>query len=204
VPDIETVNEQELVQETPNVMWIGEMGLEADADKLVVLVDEFRSGYECLTCLAKDIRSFGEGGATRQVSMVPCPECLGNGKLPKAGNPKLEVKCSECEAKGVVPCPDCGGRGGLVATPKQNESSPTTGKIVSIGPLVPEGKRAAGDRVLFSSYAGTRHDVGAKTREGKERTFELRIIRDDEVLMKIHGVLKLRQLKAMQALYTNA
>ena len=136
--------------------------------------------------------------------MVPCPECLGTGKRLKAGNPNLTVRCSECEAKGVIPCPDCGGRGGLVATPKQNEGSPTTGKIVSIGPLVPEEKRKVGDRVLFSSYAGTRHDVGAKTREGKEKTFELRIIRDDEVLMKIHGLLKLRQLKGMIALHTNA
>lgn len=204
MPDIEPIDEQELVQETENIIWIGETGFEADADKLVILVDEFRSGYECLTCLAKDIRSFGEGGETKQISMVPCPECHGNGKRPKAGNPNLLVKCSECEGKAVVPCPDCGGRGGLVATPKQSEGAPTTGKIASIGPHVPAGKRQIGERVMFSSYSGNRYDVTGKLRDGKEKEVELRILRDDEVLVRVHGILKLRQVKKAMALHTLA
>lgn len=200
----EIIAHEELVQETPNVIWIGETGFEADADKLIILVDEFRSGYECLTCLAKDIRSFGEGGATKQISMVTCPECSGNGKRPKAGNPNLTVKCSECEGKGVVPCPDCGGRGGLVATPKQTEGAPTTGKIVSIGPKVEEGKRGIGDRVMFSSYAGNEYVVNGKLADGTEKQVALRILRDEEVLTRIHGILKLRQVKKAMALHTLA
>lgn len=203
-PKVENLSADELVQETPNIIWIGETGFEADADKLVVLVDEFRSGYECLTCLAKDIRSFGEGGATRQISMVGCPECEGNGKRPKAGNPSITVKCTECEGKGVVPCPDCGGRGGLIATPKQSEGAPTTGKIVSVGPLVAEGKRQIGDRVMFSSYAGNEYIVNGKLRDGTEKQVSLRILRDEEVLTRIHGILKLRALKKSMALHTMA
>jgi|GEM_PF-6030913 len=196
------ISEEELIQETDNVIWIGETGFEADAEKLVILVDEFRSGYECPTCLAKDIRAYGGVGNARQISMVPCPDCSGKGKRPKAGNPNLEVKCSECSGTGAIPCPDCGGKGGLIATPKQSEGAPTTGKIVSIGPLVPADKRKLGDRVMFSSYAGNQYNVTGKLADGTEKEISLRILRDDEVLTKLHGILKLRQVKKAMALHT--
>lgn len=191
----------DLVQATPNAIWIGETGFQADADKLIIRVDEFRSGMECLTCLAHDIRMVS---SDKQVSFVPCKECDGKGKRQKAGNKNIEVKCSECEGLGAVPCPDCGGRGGIIAIPQKEESAPTTGKIVSIGPDVPAGKRAIGDRVMFGSYSGNRYDVAGKRSDGKEEEVELRIIRDSEVLCRIYGILQYRALKRSAALHTVA
>lgn len=200
VVEHETVEEkEELVQETENVIWVGETGFEADADKLIVVIDEFRSGHECRTCLAKDIRMVGPN---RTASFVPCKECSGKGKRPKAGNPDMEVKCSACDGSGSVQCPACGGRGGLIAIPKQSQGAPTTGKIVSIGPLVPAGKRKLGDRVMFGSYTGMQYDVTAKLATGEEKEINLRILRDDEVLTKLYGILELRQVKKAMALYT--
>lgn len=100
VADAEIVAELSLVQETENVIWVGETGFEADADKLTILVDEFRSGYECQTCFAKDIRMVS---ADKQVSFIVCRECKGKGRRPKAGNKSLEVKCSDCEGSGAIP-----------------------------------------------------------------------------------------------------
>jgi co-chaperonin GroES (HSP10) len=187
--------------ENENILWIGETGFEADADKLIVVVDEFRSGHECLTCLAKDIRMVS---ADKQVSFVACPECAGIGRRPKVGNKAITVKCTDCDGKGAVPCPECGGRGGLIAIPQKSEGSPQTGKIVSIGPHVPIGKRKVGDRVMFSSYSGSRYDVTCKRDDGSEAATELRILRDDEVLTKLYGFLKFRNLKRSMALHTNA
>lgn len=81
---------------------------------------------------------------------------------------------------------------------------PTTGRIVSIGPLVPAGKRKLNDRVMFSSYAGNQYDVTGKTPDGAEKAIHLRIIRDEEVLQKIYGILELRQVKKAMALHTNS
>jgi len=194
------LNENELVQESENIIWIGETGFESDADKLIVLIDDFASGYECQTCLAKDLRMVAQD---KQVSFVTCRECGGKGRRPKVGNESIEVKCYECDEKGVVPCPDCGGRGGLIAIPRQSEGAPTTGKIVSIGPDVRKGKRKVGDRVMFSSYAGNQYDVKGKTADGAEKEVHLRILRDEEVLTRLHGVLKLRQVRRAMALHTN-
>jgi co-chaperonin GroES (HSP10) len=196
------IPESELVQESENIIWIGETGFEADADKLMVLVDDFSSGHECARCKAKDIRTRGTGETQKQVSVIKCPECGGHGKRAKVGNKNIEVRCTDCDGEGIISCPDCGGRGGLIAIPKKSEGIPTTGRIVSIGPLVPVGKRKLGDRVMFSSYAGSHYDVSGKTPQGAEKEVNLRIVRDDEVMAKLYGVLTLRQLKSAKALYT--
>jgi co-chaperonin GroES (HSP10) len=195
------IPEAGLVNEEPNIIWVGETGFEADGDKLVVLVDEFRSGFECARCLAKDIRLVGQN---TQVSFVKCEECAGKGKRPKVGNKEILVNCSECNSSGAIPCPDCGGKGGTIATPKNTEGAPTTGRIVSIGPLIPEGKRKLGDRVMFASYAGNEYGLKAKKKTGEEKEITLRILRDEEVICKMHGVLKLKDQKSARALYTNA
>jgi co-chaperonin GroES (HSP10) len=200
VSETTEIHEPQLIEETENVLWVGETGFEADADKIIVVVDEHRSGFECLTCLAKDIRMVG---LNTQVSFVPCKECDGKGKRPKVGNKSIEVKCTECDGAGAVPCPDCGGKGGTLATPDNTKDAPTTGKIVSIGPLVPAGKRKLGDRVMFTSYCGSRYDVKLRLDNGSEKPVQLRILRDEEVVAKLHGrQLELRALKGARSLYT--
>ena len=191
----------ELVQENENIIWVGETGFEADADRVIVLIDEFKSGYECLKCGGKDVRKLHG----QEVSVIPCPDCGGKGTRPKAGNAKLEVKCSECDGEKVVPCPDCKGKGGALIIPEKNEGAPATGRILSIGPLVPAGKRKLGERVMFGSWQGMEYGITGKMRTtGEEKTVNIRILRDEEIACKLHGVLKLKDQKSARALYTNA
>src|SRR5215831_8410647 len=96
---------------------IGPVEFAAEGDILLVIEDEFRSGYECRTCN-------GTGTAS-------CTECQGKGSYEREG---LKFKCSECDGKGEYKCRDCGGKGALLVVPDQSVRRPTTGRGVSVGP----------------------------------------------------------------------
>src|SRR5215472_14269338 len=120
--------------------WIkfGTFEMEAHGDRVIVVQDDFKFGTECVTCGAKDIRMISQ---TDQRSVVPCPECNGNGHYPKKMKDGISVKmkCANCEARGWIICPDCQGTGveeGLIAHPKNREERPTTGTIYSVGERV--------------------------------------------------------------------
>lgn len=192
MPDIETnFNE--------NIIWVGQAGFEAHADRIIVLQDDYRSGLECPRCL-DETKHFVEG---RQASTIACESCHGEGRRPKAGNTDLLVKCSECGGQGWVVCPECNGKGGTIVLGDSQKGRPTTGIIVSIGPDVKLAWER-GTKCIYPSSAGFAYDLKGTTREGKVVDVVLVILRDQEILSRMHGVLESNQVKKSAALHTVA
>lgn len=174
------------------VFRIGQTGFEALGERVLVLVDPFRSGYECTECDGKQ--------------KVQCTDCTdGKSRL----NP--EVLCKSCRGTMSVDCPACQGKGvehGGIILPDVSQNPPRTGVIVSVGDYVGRGVQhlfgsmpietfgerknplKRGDRVLFGTYAG--HDVKLDTTDGRE--VELRILAESEVLTRVHGEMNLRRI----------
>src|SRR5262245_14665636 len=88
----------------------GPVEFAAYGDRLLIIEDPFKSGYECKRCGGKDIRG--------ETSVVTCTECGGAGEYSPGGK-FAKRKCSACEGRGVVACPDCGGKGGLIIVPDE-------------------------------------------------------------------------------------
>lgn len=159
-----------------NVFWVGTVGFEAWEDRILVIEDEFRSGYECTVC--------GESGS------VVCPSCGGNGHSVVVKN----AKCSQCGGDGRVTCAECKGKGVLLAIPEVSERRPTTGKIVSIGPKVKELHRE--QVVLYPDFVGHVMDLSSEDSAGRKHTCVLRVMRESEILCKITGGhLELRRMR---------
>lgn len=160
------------------------MTLEAHADRLVILQDDFRSGYECPVC-----KTTGE---------VVCGNCLGSGKsvVVKDG------KCSRCNGLGKEVCPECKGKGASIIVPENAERRPTTGTIVSVGPKVENFWR--GDSVIYPSFSGHAFDLSATDIYGNEVVAVIVILRDEEVLAKVSGHLEFRRVRKSAALGTVA
>lgn len=202
MPETETkVQVIDLVRQEGNVFWVGATGFAARGERIIIREDEHKSGYECLRCMDKEHRTL-EG---KEVSILTCDACAGEGKRLKAGNDALTVKCSDCEGRGFIPCPDCDGKGtpkGGVIIPDSQKSEPMTGEVVSVGP---EAKvYSLGDRVMFPSYSGHRSKVTAKEKNtDREEEVALRFIQEGDVIAQLYGELELRSFKGTQALYTN-
>ena len=190
----------ELVRQDGNVFWVGATGFEARGERIAIREDEHKSGYECLKCMDKEHRTL-EG---KEVSVLTCEACAGEGRRQKAGNAELTVKCSDCEGRGFVVCPDCGGKGtstGIVL-PESSKGEPMTGEVVSVGPNVHDYK--LGDRVMFPSYSGHRSNVSTRNKvTGQKQKVRLRLINEGDVIAILYGELELRSFDGTQALYTN-
>ena len=112
------------------------LAIQSTGDRIWVLRDQFKSGYECTTC--KGSRYVGA-----------CELCLGSGEVKKQ-------ECRSCKGNGKKECPDCQGKGvksGGLIVPETSQKPPETGTILSCGPDVVDFKE--GDHVVYSSYAGT-------------------------------------------------
>jgi hypothetical protein len=182
-----------------NIVWVGAAGFSAHADKVIILQDDFRSGFECKVCLDEDKRNING----REVTVVRCEECKGEGKRPKAGNEKLSVRCTECEGRGVVVCPECDGKGGTIILAENTKGRPMSGTIVSIGPDAGE-RWSRGEKCLYPSYAGHAYDLKGQTKDGRIVDVVLLILRETEILVRMHGSLEQNQVKRSMALHTNA
>ena len=167
-----------------NVLKLGSMELEAHSDRIIVVQDDFVSGYECLTCKGKQ--------------EIACDNCEGSGKsvIVKDG------KCSKCQGRKAIVCPTCSGKGGVLIIPQNAERRPTTGEILSIGPGVKNFKR--GESVIYPSFAGHVWDLTAIDIHGHEVTVVVVCLREDEVLAKVSGHLELRRVRKSAAMSTAA
>ena len=116
----------------------GKIALRAVEDKIIVLLDKFKTGYECVMC--------GGDGLGRL-----CRACRDT-----PGKDRWAQVCRVCSG---VPtqwlgkdCPTCQGNGSLIIVPENSKALPTSGIIVSVGPKCTY--RKVGDRVLFGAHVG--------------------------------------------------
>lgn len=156
------------IKEEDNVIFViaGQIGLEAIEDKIILLLDPFKSGYECKDC---------DGTGTYKAC-----ECLRAGR--ELGVNVNGRSCSFRDAcsRQVVgsTCNTCKGHGSTLVLPEKAKSMPTTGVIVSIGPHCKI--RKIGERMLFGAHTGY-----ALPFKGNAR---LRCMREDEPLCKIYAI----------------
>jgi len=94
--------------------------------------------------------------------------------------------CSKCIARdkngtayisGFEQCSICKGQGASVVVPQEAMNRPTSGKVVSLGPLCKWLK--AGDRVVYSNMMGN-------CLKFKHKDI-FRTMREDEILVRLHG-----------------
>ena len=152
---------------TENVIFIvqGKLGLEATSDNILILIDKFRSGYECKDC--------AETG-----KYISC-ECERAGH---AGQNRLGGICKYCsgmylERKGKT-CPSCNGTGTTLIMPENARAIPTSGVIVSIGPRCKS--RKVSERVLFGAHTGYYLPFKGNAK--------IRVMREDEIMCKILAI----------------
>ena len=167
-----------------NVIYLGAAGFEANGHRMIVLQDEYRSGFECLKCNA-----LGE---------IECNNCKGSGTSLVV----KDAKCSACNGRGKSVCPECKGQGATMFVPETAQSRPTTGTIVSIGPDVTRFER--GDRVLYMSFAGHAFDLTAKTLDDREIMRTIVVLVENDILCRMYGELDQRSKRAAMALNTLA
>jgi len=170
-----------------NVLRIGPLELEASGDYIILLRDEFRSGYECTFCLGK-----GE---------IKCENCFGSGR----SIVNVDTLCLLCRGGGTLLCPECKGKtvieGGIVI-PEDRQNEPTTGTIVSCGPDVKRHEN--GVSIMFPSYAGHQLKLGGETPDGEEKEYLVVIMHESEAICRVRGHLELRRLKKKVAAHTTA
>ena len=177
LPDAVESPLQKAAHRLPKTYLIGSLGFQAIANKIVVLEDEFQSGYECVCC-------HGSG-------KVVCPGCLGSGQ----SRVNAEVRCSECHGEKQTDCLECNGKGGLLVIPDDQQQRPSSGLVVTAGPdcvILKEG-----DQVLYSNFSGYTIDLD---RAGTKVV--LRIMRETEVFCIISGQVELRTLRHKQEIST--
>ncbi len=161
----------ELVSTNDNVLKVGSVEFEAWGDRVLILEDEFKTGYECTRCN-------GEG-------KVACENCGGSGTLSYGGP---EMTCAVCNKGGKQVCPVCEGKGGLLIAPETAQRRPTTGTVMSVGPTCKYAH--VNESFLYSSFAGYSVDM---TVEDEDVT--IRILHETELLARVKGHLVLRQLR---------
>lgn len=157
-----------------NIIFViaGKLGLEAVEDKILILIDKFRSGYECKDCNETGIYSTCEceregtpGRKIRGKINKTCPFCDGS---EETRNNRRGKTCG-------IPC---NGTGSTLTLPENARAIPTSGVIVSIGPLCKT--REIGERVLFGAHTGYYLPFKGNAK--------IRVMREDEPMCKIHAI----------------
>ena len=168
-----------------NVIKLGALEMEAHGDRILVVEDEFRSGYECQDCLGKrKIKS-------PEIEWLICDSCGGTGKSPVA----LNARCSQCNGAGKLLCGTCHGKGGVLAVPDASERRPTTGVVVSTGPKV-SANITRGESVIYTSFSGHVYDLELPG----DDTIVIRVIQESDILAKVSGHLELKRVRRSVAI----
>lgn len=140
----------------------GQIAMEATDDKIIILLDPFRTGMECKKCNGSGIE----------------PECVCKG----TGVNRLGGICKECNGEPLRfvgrDCRTCKGVGASIIIPESAKSLPSSGRIVSCGPLVKT--RKVGERYLFGVHTGYFLPF-------KGNIF-LRCLRENEVLCRVYSL----------------
>lgn len=148
--------------------------LRAIGHRILVLEDEFKSGYECKVC-------DGSGHTNEK-----CPHCKGTGMWKSRQDngpcPDCEVGTSDGrKSLGYVLCPACKGKSGIIVIPDNAKRRPLTGVVLSVGADVKEFK--VGTRVMYTNFTGTDFEVMGG--------IKLRIMLDHDVMAEYKKLQKI-------------
>lgn len=141
----------------PNIIGLVELGvgLEAVGDNILVLIDSYRSGYECTVCKGT--------GKLHRVSRCVCDPEIEDSRLdfPRGSRNRFGAECETCHGSylemrvdDVVTCGKCDGKGATLVIPENAKSLPTTGIILSIGPEVTRKGIELNKRVVCTPHSG--------------------------------------------------
>lgn len=199
-----------------NVLKLGALTLEAYGDRIVVIEDEFRSGYECTQCGGKGtlICETCDGSGVEF-----CDNCKGSGEsslVPGAKCTQCEGErtqpCGMCRGSKIETCPGCDGKGGLLVVPEQSVRRPTTGSVVSIGWRVNNriarlwaailGKKIVerGTSVMYTSFSGHVYELEIPD----HGQIVIRVIQESDIISLVSGHLELRRVKKSAAMSSAA
>lgn len=141
----------EILVDGQNVCEIQNLGISLMAveDKIIVMFDEYKSGYECKDCKG-----------TGKVHYL-C-DCELNSH-PGYRNRFKEVTCERChgdyeKARKEIQCKICKGFGNIIEIPQSAKTLPTTGVVVSMGPETPAMKQTElilNQQIKLNLSAGT-------------------------------------------------
>lgn len=163
----ELPSQQLETKESDNVIFIvaGKLGLEAIEDKILVLIDKFKSGYECKDC--------------NETGIFTACECSRRGEFGVNQNNKTCAFRDACARQQVgTTCRTCNGTGSTLIMPENARAIPTSGVIVSVGPDCKT--RAIGERVLFGAHTGYYLPFKGSAK--------IRVMREDEPMCKIYAL----------------
>lgn len=131
------------------------IGLEAVGDNILVLIDSYRSGYECTACMGT--------GQLRMKSRCTCDPDSPDDKLdqPRGTRNRFGAPCESCNGDYMsrridmtVACDKCKGKGSSLFIPDNAKSMPTTGVILSKGPDVTRGGIEINKRIIATPHSG--------------------------------------------------
>jgi co-chaperonin GroES (HSP10) len=171
-PIIDSVQNNETLDPNEWAIILETEALRANGSRLVVLEDEFKSGYECKDCDGK--------GHTD----IKCKQCKGTayhkGKEENGSCPDCEVGTSDGRKSfGYELCATCKGQQARLIIPDSAKRRPLTGRVISAGRKCTEFK--VGDRVMFTNYTGTDFEIKGGVK--------IRIMLEDDVMCE-HKKLK--------------
>lgn len=129
----------EVIVDGQNVVELQNLGISLMAveDKIIVMFDDYKSGYECKDCKGAGL-------------ITGCVTCDNTGK------DRFKQECKACRGAGDKfkrQCPTCKGKGGILVIPETAKSLPTTGVVVSMGPDTPAMKLIQSYRDLIDTEA---------------------------------------------------
>lgn len=144
------------------------IAMRANGDRLIILEDDFNSGYECTQC--------GGLGHTGK----KCPHCRGTGLFKGRAE---DGPCPDCrigtdalaKSLGYVLCPLCNGQGSTIIIPDESKRRPPTGRVIAVGRDVTEF--AVGNHVMYTNYTGTDFELMSGVK--------LRIMKQHDVMCEI-------------------
>jgi len=166
-PNVERPEQRLATSLSNNTVFVvaGKLALEAVENKILILIDKFKSGYECKDCNETGIYQ----GCT----------CARLGTPGVKENGKSCVYRDGCSKQVVgTTCRTCKGTGSTLILPPNARGIPTSGVIVSVGPLA--NKRKINERVLFGAHTGYFLPFKGNAK--------IRCMREDEILCLIHSV----------------
>jgi len=183
-------NKGEVVVDGQNVVELEKLGISLMAveDKIIVMFDDYKSGYECKTC----------SGKGKMSGCMTC-ECT--------GMDRFNQQCKNCGGKGALfeyICPDCQGKGGILVIPESAKSLPTTGVVVSMGPKTEAMELIQGIREVKESKFYTGNQEKALLQKLQEIPIRLgsRVIFGPHVgtLIPFKGNIKLKIMRVHEPL----